>query len=134
MSELIEERVVVERFGVSLQDCVRFRKDLRKGEDWIVQKERGVLWVDVGIKKLAFLLGVPVPILEKEKEGPVVVTAVKVDFLNRRIILAEAKDGRKVRVRVKDAGLYVPRMAFEARQVVGDLFEALRAPRARGVA
>jgi hypothetical protein len=62
------------------------------------------------------------------------VTAVKVDFLNRRIILAEAKDGRKVRVRVKDAGLYVPRMAFEARQVVGDLFEALRAPRARGVA
>lgn len=132
MNELIEERVVVERFGISAEDCLWVRKGLERGTHWDVQKEKGVVWSQAGVKELAAVLDVPVPDFGKKEGGPVLLAAVRVDFPNRQIILAEA-GGRKVRCRVKDAAMYVPCMRFEARRVCDDLYEALRAPRARGM-
>jgi hypothetical protein len=134
MSELIEERLVLERFGLGLKDSMRIRKEFSRGVDWILTKEQGVLWTEAGIARLAKAIDCPVPVLEKkEEDGPVAVRAVKTDWPNKHLILAEAPGGRKVRVRVRDSAFYVPSMVFQARRVSDDLFEAIKPPRARGV-
>jgi hypothetical protein len=126
------------------------RKDLCEGEHWDVVNGIGVVFSEAGVAAMSEMLAtkkegavaekpaqvekvaeaIEAVVVEKKKK--VALRCVRADFRNRRIVDAVNGEAR-VRVRVRNADLYVPGMLFEGIHVGGDLFEESRAPRGRGL-
>lgn len=125
------EQEVAGRLGLSREDVIRMRRKLERGAAWEVVPDVGIVFTEEGLAAIEKMVGAAVP--KKKKEVvPLPAVAVKVDFPNRQMILAEV-GGVRVRCRVRNADMYVPQMAFEALLVVEpDLFEETRSPRYRG--
>ncbi len=125
------EQELAERLGVSREDLLKMRRKMARGPMWDVVADVGIVFTDEGLAQLERMVGVAVP--KKRKEAvPVQAVAVRVDFPNRQMILADV-DGARVRCRVRNADMYVPKMVFEALLVAEpDLFEETRSPRFRG--
>lgn len=152
----VPERDVIEKLGIGLKVSRELRRNLKEGDHWVVVNGIGVMFTEEGVAALTQLVfqkkdgadqspdqvvsGAPevkpvehvVQELLVEKKKEVELTCSRCDFRNRKVVEALA-GSRRVLVRVRDAGLYVPGMAFEATLVSGELFEEVRAPRLRGV-
>ena len=107
------------------------RGKFSEGEHWVTGERRKILWTDAGIKALSGHFGVPESDLTggRETGRGVVMWA---NYANRTLVQVMPAGGdAPIRMKVRDARLYVPGMEVEYGRTERGWVESRR-PRTRG--
>ncbi len=147
----LTEQEVADRLGVSLREVQELRKDNLFEKEHFVRRGRMVELLETGLQEIKNLLGMAkknAPQMpqdglrgcedaaKQKKTAPAPVPTqgaalVKMVTRNPHLILAE-KDGREIRVRVKDNRNFVPHMAISVQDGGGVWYLVGRCPRWKG--
>ena len=106
-----------------------------EGTHWVRGDRSKVLWTDTGLNALSELTGVDKAELVAPLDAPTALKGVVMwaNYPNKRLVQVMPDEGdAPIRVRVKDALLYVPGMAMEYRRNGERGWMEAKRPRSRG--